>query len=84
MQSIKNRLSRLEDNTPPISNTLDNRVVIVGPHETEEEAYERQYCEPLTEETEARYRLWFILMVEAGPNGGPPDPNNHEARCQPS
>lgn len=83
MSTVKTRIAKLECtgffDPPP----LPARTVIVGPRETEAEAYHRTYDEQMPPNVEEIYRMMFILLVEAGPRGGPPDPSDPKARCRP-
>lgn len=77
------RLKRLE-NKMPNDPGLPVRVTMVAPPETEEEAYLRDRGVALTQDERDRYRHIFILLVDAGPDGGPPDPSNPQARFRPN
>ena len=83
MGNIEKRIERLERGAPDPYWTLPARMIIVEPDETEEAAYLRVTGSSMPRDVESKERLIFILLVEPGPDGGPPDPNNPEARCRP-
>ena len=68
MARIESRLARLEKEMNPADDLRPGRVVIfLQGRETEEEAYLRDYCEPLTEEAHGKYNISFIEIVGVAP-----------------